>query len=736
LTKVHGLKEKSFNKLKEKLEMYRDLGKLQNLLRPLGVTIKSIKKIANHFGNPDTAYYKVKESMYNLCEVKGFGFTKVDEIALKAGTDPRDELRIKYCLGFLIEQGASNGHSWDYRDNLKVEAVDLLEIEPLHIDEYLDKHPYIKGEFYDYSDILVVGDLVSTFGMYYDERNTLDNLDRIVRNYIPLSDDGAYFNQLIDSVQDSLGLIYSQEQRDAILEAVKHGVYIVEGSAGTGKTTIIKAIEQIQSKRGVPTLAVALSGKAANILNSKGIESATIHRALGYNGEGFAHNSGSPLPYGWLNLDEAGMTSANLWNSLTSAIPDKGQLIISGDSGQLSAIGAGDVLRDLLNSIRFHKSSLKQIHRQAQDSGVIEVAHKVRNGENITSYNRELNEIFGKKQDLQIITQSKPRKDDVVIHQFMTEEEEKEAFNPIYKTAKQIIEAKVAQIKLSDDPEQELMDFQIICPTKAGSLGVDSINRYFQHIYKDDKEGISKNNVTFKKGDKVINNGNSYSIMGYETISDYLHNKPIMGKPAELSEELKQEYEEEGINYSEDDLEPSPVTFDLFNGTLGIVKGTYEDRQQILVKFDGLDALIAIHIDDLDSLGLGYAISIHKSQGSSIPNVLVLFDFSAFKLLSKQLIYTAITRTSSGKCIVLCENNALFKAIQTDSSGNRKTFMKLFLEHLDSIQLEEENKTLERRNKMGFFTGLLAWIMLIIVCIMLGVIVMLPYMIVSYFTNK
>lgn len=695
LTKIQGLKEKSYAKLKEKLEMYRDLGKLQNLLRPLGVTIRSVKKIANHFGNPDTAYYKVKESIYNICEVSGFGFSKVDEIALKAGTDPRDELRIKYCLGYLLEQGAQNGHSWDYRENLKIEAIDLLKIEPLYVDNYLDKSLYVKGEYYDKTDIIVVGDLVSTFGMYYDERNTLDNLDYILKSYVPMSDDQKYFDQQIDDVQESLGIIYTQEQRNAILNGLKHGVYIIEGLAGTGKTTIIKAIAQIQAKRGVRTVAVALSGKAANILYSKGLNAATIHRTLGYNGDGFAHRQGKPIPYGWVNLDEAGMASAWLWNALTSAIPEKAQFIISGDAGQLAAIGAGDIMRDILGSIRYPKVELKQIHRQAQDSGVIEVAHKVRHGESITGYNHEMNKVFGVNEDLQIISQFKPRKDDVILHEFMTEEQEKEAFNPIYVTAKKWIEAKVSQIKLSTDPERELLDFQILCPTKAGSIGVDSINRYFQHLYNDNKEGITKGNTTFKKGDKVINNGNTYGTLGYESLSDFLHDKPIV-EDNKLDPETIAEMEEEGIYINEEDLDPVPVGFDLFNGTLGIIRAVYPDRQKVVVQFEGIDALIAIATDELDSLDLGYAITIHKSQGSSIPNVLILFDFSAFKLLSKQLLYTALTRTSTGKCIVICENNALFKATQIDSSGNRRTFMKLFLEHLDS-QVQQEEKLEEEK---------------------------------------
>lgn len=675
ITKINGLADKTFIKLKEKLEMYKDLGKLQNMLKPLGVTIRSIKNIAKHFGSPDSAYYKLQDSLYNLCEVRGFGFSKVDEIALKGGTEPNDPLRIKYCLGYLLEQDASNGHSWNYYDDIKTQALELLQIHPEVIDQFLQDSLYVKGREYNFQDIIVVGELVSTFAMYFAERNTLDNLDRINREYTPLDMTESRLNMEIKQAEMDLGITYTEEQLNAIKESLKTGVYVIEGKAGTGKTTIVKGIVQIQKSLGMNCIAVALSGKAANILYSKGLEAATIHRTLGYQGEEFQHNAHNPLPYTAVKLDEAGMANAGLWNSLLSAVPNGASFIVSGDAGQLAAIGHGDVMRDILGSKRYSKVELMQIHRQAEDSGVIEVAHKIRENIQLTEYNRELNEVFGKNQDLRIITRFKPRKDDVDIHPFMSEEEKKEAYNPIYLIAKQILDGKISEIKTAIDPEKELMDFQVLCPTKkSGALSVDSVNNYIQNIYNSNKEGIVKNNTTFKKDDKIIVSGNKYDIFGYESIADFQLDKHMTTTKIALNE------------FDEEETETVALTYDLFNGTLGIIKGCYPDRQQILVKFEGIDALIAIHEDDMDAIDLGYAITVHKSQGSSIPNILFLFDFGAFSLLSKQLVYTALTRTSTGKCIVLCENNALLKALQVDASGLRRTFMKLFLDHLDSLE--------------------------------------------------
>ena len=1132
LTKIKGLKEKSFENLKEKLQLYRDLGKLQSMLRPLGVSISSIKKIAKHFGSPETAHYKLEQNLYNMCEVKGFGFTKVDEIALKGGVDPRDEMRIKFCLGYILEQCGQEGHSYMYRSDMIVQATDYLKIEPSYVINFLDSSEYNKGNKYHFQDVIVVGDMVSTFGMYWDERNTLNHLDRLMDTYQGIERDEEFLNARIDDAQTSLGIIYTEEQRTAVLESLKQGVTVLEGLAGTGKcvkydtliptekglikiedvpsrfvvndddtceagiisydlsgnkinkdtshffnmghsktikmktsqgyyvegtpehpvmiineagnlefrkledikgsdvipismdnglfstdnkvnnnvaywlglmvgdgstngityeakqyqfvltngvktigqsfcditkkefnldtnvrkerntdrytmgnkefnsyakekldlpictaphkyipstvmqstkpvvrkflqglfdtdgsftnrnefefstasqrlanevhvmllnfgivanlrekvvkgyedrvyyiitirnplfvkkfhdeigflhehekqaklenfvnnhnfsayndninvltymneklldvhkyfsvnldyykksnkyrvqcgdeslsvysavmdkringrghrrsvsaqtmkkilehhpniphadyfrnivnnffidyvesveesegivydftvpethsfvsngiishnTTVIKGIVEIQKNLGVPCIAVSLSGKASKVLSDKGLEASTIHRLLGYDGSGFVCNEHNPILQKAINLDEGGMVSANIWSSLVQAIPDGAHLVISGDSGQLSAIGAGDIMRDLLASKRYKVISLKQIHRQAKDSGVIEVAHMVREGKNITSYGNEMNQTFGVNKDLQIVTMSKPKKDEVLINSIMTEEQIKEAQNPIYSVAKSVIESKIMEIKYIGDKEQrerEILDFQIICPTKTnGALSVDSINSFIQKIYNDNPTGISKGKIEFKKDDKVIISGNKYKLNGYASIDHYIKNQPIE------KEYSKSEY----VNYSEYDMiepdqeEDNYEKFDLFNGTVGIVKEVYPTRKTLLIKFEGINALIPIHEDDFDALDLAYAYSIHKSQGSSIPNLLILFDFGAFKLLSKQLVYTALTRTS-GKCIMLCENNALHRAIQVDSSGNRRTFMSLFLQHLDS----------------------------------------------------
>lgn len=671
LSKIKGFKEASLDKLKTKLATYKDLGQLQILLSPLGVGLNSIKKISDHFEGSELAYRVLSKSLYHLCEVRGYGFKKVDEIVLKTEVDLHDVFRIKYCLAYIIEEESNDGHSWIYKSDLLTKAIEYLKIESTYIEDIFNQSEFSKSISYQSSDIIIMNDIASTYSLYYDELSTLRNLDRIHGNYTPVKMDDI--NEYIREAEEELGITYTDEQLEVIKESLQHGVYIINGAAGSGKSSIVKGIISILKNYGQECISVALSGKAANVLALKGLDASTIHRLLGYTGNGFMHNQDSPIYYDEVTFDEASMVNANLWSSLTSAIPDGAKLLIVGDSGQLSAIGAGDIMRDLLNSSRYPRRELLQIHRQALDSGAIEIAHKVRKGEQITNYNEQSTKKYGKDGDISVITRSKPKKDSIEIDEWMSEEDIKELQNPIYKLAKQVIVKQIEKIKQSSDEVQGILDFQVLCPTKSsGALSVDSINKFIQGIYNQSDVSIKVGNKQFKEYDKVIVSGNTYGIPAYGTLNDYELGNPI--KPTE-----------EDYTNDEDGkvIIPKFKPFNLYNGSIGTIEWIDTEQEEALVKFEGFKGYVVLDKEGLMSLDLAYAISIHRSQGAGFPNVLILFDYGAFKLLSKQLVYTAITRTSD-KCVLLCENNALIRAIGHDSSSSRNTFMKLFLEQLDS----------------------------------------------------
>lgn len=687
VSKLKGIGKSHLEGIKAKIRDKRELGSLINQLSPLGVTMNSIETIAKHFGNPITAVKKINESLYNLCSIKGFGFKKVDKYAMTSGESPTSIHRINACIHYVLNQESNQGHSWIGVEELYKKANDMLNIELIHIIEFIDEldteidedlyniqlenihddeedtRPYI-----DYNKILNINGKITLMSHYLDEIHTYQHLKRINDNYTSLNTSSISVG--IKKAEDELNIVYTEEQRLAITEAINNGIYVLNGSAGTGKTTILKGIVSICEELGLIYSACALSGKASQVLSSKGIKASTIHRLLGFRGQNFDYDEHTKLPYDVVILDEASMVNASLWKSLTQAIENGSKLIIVGDSGQLSGIGHGDIMRDLLDSNYFSGRELKQIHRQAEDSGIIELAHKVRNGEQLTGYNYEVIESYGKNKDITLFTYN-----------------DRES---VISATKSIINNQIEKINKLPHYEREkaILDFQVLVANKtSGNISTFELNKHIQSIYNPSSEGdkyVISGKTHFKVNDKVIVSGNSYEIKVYDVLDDYLQE---INQDDETDEWLL-----EGL--SEDEIQqmntPKDTTVtDLFNGTIGIIEYVDEKNNALLIRFEGINGLILINDDNLDKLDLAYAITIHRSQGLSIKNVMIAIDFTSFMLLSKQLVYTAITR-SSNKCVLVAESGALNKAIKIDASGIRRTFMKYLL--MDESSLSINNK--------------------------------------------
>ncbi|RKJ72168.1 hypothetical protein D7X33_21775 [Butyricicoccus sp. 1XD8-22] len=628
LTQIRGIGKATSDRIIQRIVENEEKMQVINKLSPLGVSSRMIDKIIDHFETPYKVILKINESFYNLCEVKGLGFTTVDKYALANGEDKEGFKRIEACVNYLIHEQAKEGHSWTDIEEMVEMSVKLLDIDKLHVQSYLYTLDMTPESF-----IKSINEHQITTKYYYEqEKGVFEHLLRINENY-KLEHSVNKLEQYIKQAEDYLNITYTDEQREVILESFKHGVYVINGKAGSGKSTIIKAITSICNNLGWKYQALALSGRAAQLLVNKNINASTIHRGLGYRGNGFAFDEDNPLDDKVIILEEASMVNAQLWNSVTQAVANGSKLIIVGDSGQLSGIGNGDVLRDLLDTGYFKGRELQQIHRQAQDSGIIEIANKIREGENVTGYNWTLSESHGVNSDLFLFTYTDKEK--------------------LAENAKAVI--KNQMMKLDQD---SIMDFQILVSNKSkGELSASSINKYCQSLYNDlSKKPVGNGRYDFRVSDKVIISGNRYDVHMYRTINDYHLDNPIMnnGEPEEYS---------------------------LYNGTMGVVVDlvTTKGEESVLVEFEGLDGYIKLDKEQLGDLDLAYAITIHKSQGIGVKNVLFLLDFGAFKLLSKQLVYTAITRASE-KCVVLAENNALLRAISQDASSIRKTFIKQLIE--------------------------------------------------------
>jgi len=674
-SKTHGIGQATLEFIKEKIRDNRELGTLVNQLAPLGVTMNSIKAISSHFGSPLTATRKINESFYNLCNIKGFGFKKVDKYALTAGESPESKHRISACIHYLLKQESSQGHSWISEEELYKKANELLDIDLIHLVEFVDgldksvsedilkikENPSYEDEqqYINYNKILNIQGKITLMSCYLDEIHTFQHLNRINVNYTPPMMSNV--EQSIYNAESLLNITYSDEQKEVAKEAMSSGIYILNGKSGTGKTTTVKLIVTICEQLGLSYHGCTLSGKASMVLSSKGVTASTIHRLLKFRGESFEYDEVVKLPYDVIILDEASMVNASLWKSLTQAIADGSKLIIVGDSGQLSGIGHGDVMRDLLDSQYFNGRELKQIHRQAEDSGIIEIAHKVRNGEQLTPYVYEGIDTYGLNKDTVLFTY-KERKN------------VSEATNKIIKS--QI--DKINQLP-KYEREKEVLDFQVLVANKSsGSISTLAINNYIQSIYNPVDEftpHVISGKYKYAEGDKVIVSGNSYEIRVYEVLDDYLQE---VNQDDEFEDWMFEGMSEEEVIEMKKKQQEGIVVTDLFNGTIGVVEYVDEGNKTLLIRFEGVDGLILIDEDSLDTLDLAYAITVHRAQGMSIKNVLFAIDFSSFMLLSKQLVYTAITR-SSGKCVVVAETGALQKSIKTDSSNSRNTFMRELL---------------------------------------------------------
>lgn len=365
-------------------------------------------------------------------------------------------------------------------------------------------------------------------------------------------------------------------------------------------------------------MSCSLSGKAAKVLSNQGLEAMTIHRMLGVNPNGgFKHNDKNRLPYDIVILDEASMANNFLIYSVLVALKDDAKMIFVGDNGQLPSIGTGAIFDDILTTDFVPKQELTQVHRQAAKSGILSTANQIREGEKVTGRYNYEQETIGELRDMTIIPVDKET--DIVDMVERISERNKDA---------------------------DLYDFQVITGLRErGELSVKNLNNTLQKVFNDiSQPSISRNGYDYRVGDKIIHSGNNYEAGENEDVSIF---NGTMGK----------------IIHIEFDLDKS------------------KQNHMIHIQFEDIDEVIKYSVSDMSKIELAYAITTHRSQGQSIKNVIFVFDFSSYMLLSREFVYTGITRASEG-CIMICENGALHHAIETVAGGSRRTFLKEMLAEL------------------------------------------------------
>ncbi|MPQ42553.1 ATP-dependent RecD-like DNA helicase [Clostridium tarantellae] len=589
LKEIEGIGKK---KLKLIIESYVEQKELKNIsifLQSHGLTINQCLKIHKKYGA--NAIEIVKENPYILCdEISGIGFKTSDKIAQSLGVEVCSPFRIGSGLKYVINNFCMNGNTYMPKDLLIKEACDVLTVAPEVIEQNIANAVVDNKIKIENIDEI---ECIFTIPYYYCELGITNKiLTLAISNFQNVNADVEH---LISQFEKKNNIKFANSQKEAILGAFQNGIEIITGGPGTGKTTIIKCIIDIFENCGLKVLLGAPTGRAAKrMTESTGREAKTIHRMLDMgvvqDNEKTVFLTGEvqTLEADVIIIDEASMIDVSLMNALLKSIKVGTRLIIVGDVDQLPSVGPGNVLKDLIESNFTKVIRLEEIFRQGKESMIVVNAHKINKG--------EMPIINGKDKDFYFL------KD--------------ENIDFILKTILELIQNRLPKFNSKWDP---LKSIQILAPMKKGNLGVLNLNNKLQAAlnpskpYKKEKE---YRDIIFREGDKVMQMKNNYSLKWHR----------VLGKG---------EKEGEGV----------------FNGDMGFIEKIDLDEKNLTVIFDE-ERKVVYDFIYLDELELAYAITIHKSQGSEFPVVIMPCYIGSPFLMNRNLLYTGITRAKEMVVIV------------------------------------------------------------------------------------
>ena len=636
LTQIKGVGDKNVQGYLEKIQEYSKYQDAIVMLSPLGVGIPMVQKMVDHFGGALALKQILENNVYKLTEMNGFGFVRVDEFAIKLGYDPNSKERLTAGAKFVLEQMSNYGDI-----KIPIEDFDKDMCKALKVSEITDEvfEVILENDSFYYKD-----GYISLSKLRREEQYIAEKTKKLLEKVEKIEGIEEKTAEIIENNEKRFGFTMNKEQRQAVELVTQQGVTIINGSAGSGKTFSVKTIVDIFTAMGMTPVAFALSGKAANVLIQNGIDNAgTIHRKLGWEGSGkFRFNAKKTLPNELIILDEASMVNNTLFVHILEAIEEGSRFLIVGDNGQLPPIGHGAVFETMLK-LSVPRVELTKVHRQAQKSGILTVANEIRRGQQINGYGQTGAQVIGDLKDMRVFNYI----------------DKKMIYDDILST--------VARFR--DNPNTNNKDLQVIAAMKKGDLGVPALNKGIQELlnphpeFGEEKPFVMVKGKQLRKGDRVIQNGNFYDAILFESMEDYKGH----------------------VNLKETPYDKTAV----FNGSIGYIVDITEDRANkiggVLVEFDTFagQELVFYHNDgdtiEVGQLDLAYAITCHRSQGSGFKTVLFAFDYSAFMLLSKEFVYTGITRAIEN-CLMFVDNTALHYAVKKTHSGNRKTYLQEFYE--------------------------------------------------------
>lgn len=610
LAEVKGISERKAREIAEQVEEKKDMRQAMIYLQKYGISTTLAAKIYQYYGNG--IYRVLEENPYQMADhISGVGFRTADEIAKRIGIHTDSDYRIRSGIFYTLLQGVNAGHVFLDEELLARRAGQLLEVDLEHIEKYLMDLSMERKVILKEADGVK---RVYPSNYYYMEMNTAKMLHDLNVTY-DVSETGVLHR--LAQIEENMDLPLDEKQREAVVEAVRHGVLVLTGGPGTGKTTTINAMIHYFESDGADILLAAPTGRAAKrMTETTGYEAQTVHRLLEVSGNpedeeqknGFSRNRDNPLETDVIIVDEMSMVDLPLMHALLSAVCVGTRLILVGDRNQLPSVGPGSVLKDIIASKCFPVVKLTRIFRQAGESDIVVNAHKINRGEPVILDNKSRDFFFLKRQDA----------------------------NTIISVVLTLI-----QKKLPKYVNAEPYDIQVLTPMRKGLLGVERLNGILQEYLnppspsKAEKEYGDKK---FREGDKVMQIRNNYQIE-WEVCTKY-------GMTVD-----------KGLG--------------VFNGDMGIIREINTYAETMTVEFDE-HRQVSYSFQSLDELELAYAITIHKSQGSEYPAVVIPLLQGPRQLYNRNLIYTAVTRAR--KCVTLVGSEQVFAdMIQNNNELNRNS---------------------------------------------------------------
>ncbi len=631
LAEVKGISERKAREIAEQMEEKRDLREAMIFLQEYGISMNLAVKIYEEYGQE--IYRILKENPYRLADdIAGVGFRTADEIARRVGIREDSDFRIRSGILYVLLQASTEGHTCLPVNNLLLRAVELLGVSAEAVEKHLmdlsiDRKLVQKRMIGPDGNETV---FVYAASYYYAELGVAAMLYQL---NVSMETMESEIQTRLHRIEKQSKVELDEHQKEAVAAAVRNGLLILTGGPGTGKTTTINAMIRYFEAEGLEIFLAAPTGRAAKrMTEATGCEAQTIHRMLELSGgpentQGkalFARNEENPLEADVIIIDEMSMVDIHLMQALLKAVIPGTHLILVGDVNQLPSVGPGSVLQDMIRTEAFPVVRLTKIFRQAAESDIIVNAHKINRGEPVTLDNKSRDFFFLQRQDPNVILR-------VVLA--------------------------LVQEKMPKYVNAEISDIQVLTPMRKGALGVENLNQVLQRYLNppsQEKEERAHGSGLLRVGDKVMQIKNNY----------------------QLEWEVRNRF---GIAVDRG--------LGVFNGDMGMIRSINSFAEEVTVEFDE-GRMVTYPFRQLDELELAYAITVHKSQGSEYPAVVIPLLTGPRPLMNRNLLYTAVTRARS--CVTLVGSAEAFSMmVENETQQKRYTGLSETIQSYISSQMPD-----------------------------------------------